>query len=98
MLKRVNIKKRARVLFFVVAAMGSLGAYSGHVETGASSGGISQKIRIGYFANVTHAAALVGVQSKLFERYFAADKTKVEFVVFTAGPAVIEAMSGLLVE
>ena len=94
MLKQANIKKRARVLFLVVAAIGSLGACSGQVSAGVSSGGKSQKIRIGYFANVTHAAALVGVQSKLFEKYFAADKTKVEFVVFTAGPAVIEAMKG----
>ena len=94
MLKQADIKKRARALFFVVAAFGSLGACSGQVDAGLTSGGISQKIRIGYFANVTHAAALVGVQSKLFERYFAADKTKVEFVVFTAGPAVIEAMKG----
>ena len=94
MLKQANIKKRARVLLLVVAAVGLLGACSGQVSAGPSTGGTSQKIRIGYFANVTHAAALVGVQSKRFERYFAADKTKVEFVVFTAGPAVIEAMKG----
>ena len=94
MLKQANIKKRARVLFLVVAAVGLLGACSGQASAGVSSSGASQKIRIGYFANVTHAAALVGVQSKLFEKYFAADKTKVEFVVFTAGPAVIEAMKG----
>ncbi|MEI6743595.1 MAG: sulfonate ABC transporter substrate-binding protein, partial [bacterium] len=61
MLKQANIKKRARVLFSVVAAVGSLGACSGQVDAGVTSGGVSQKIRIGYFANVTHAAALVGV-------------------------------------
>ena len=77
MLKQANIKKRARVLFLVVAAVGLLGACSGQASAGVSSSGASQKIRIGYFANVTHAAALVGVQSKLFEKYFAADKTKV---------------------
>ena len=94
MSKTANMRNGAGVLFAVVAAMGSLSACSGPASAGASFDGISQKIRIGYFANVTHAAALVGVQSKLFEKYFAADKTKVEFVVFTAGPAVIEAMKG----
>ena len=57
-------------------------------------GAVAKKIRIGYFANVTHAAALVAVQRKTFEKYFKADKTKVEFTVFNAGPAVIEAMKG----
>ena len=57
-------------------------------------GAVAKKIRIGYFANVTHAAALVAVQRKTFETYFKADKTKVEFTVFNAGPAVIEAMKG----
>ena len=62
--------------------------------TVAPKGKVAKKIRIGYFANVTHAAALVAVQRKTFETYFKADKTKVEFTVFNAGPAVIEAMKG----
>lgn len=57
-------------------------------------GAKAKKIRIGYFANVTHAPALVAVQQRTFEKLFAADKTKVEFVVFNAGPAVVEAMKG----
>ncbi len=62
--------------------------------TVAPKGKVAKKIRIGYFANVTHAAALVAVQRKTFEKYFKADKTKVEFTVFNAGPAVVEAMKG----
>ena len=55
MLKQANIRKRAQVLLFVVAAIGSLWACSGQVSAGVSSGGKSQKIRIGYFANVIEA-------------------------------------------
>ncbi len=51
-------------------------------------------VRIGFFANVTHAPALVAVQLGLFEKALAAEGTKVEYTVFNAGPAEIEAMKG----
>ena len=51
-------------------------------------------VRIGFFANVTHTPALVAAQHKLFEKYLGLDKTKVEYVVFSAGPSAIEAMKG----
>jgi len=51
-------------------------------------------VRIGFFANVTHAPALVAIQLGLFERELAKDGTKVEYTVFNAGPAQIEAMKG----
>jgi len=77
------------LFFFVVGCGGSKTKYS---VSGAS--GAAKKIRIGYFANVTHVTALVGIQEKIFERYFANDKTNVEFVVFGAGTSVVEAMKG----
>ncbi len=51
-------------------------------------------VRIGFFANVTHAPALVAVQLGLFEKQLAKEGTKVEYTVFNAGPAEIEAMKG----
>jgi NitT/TauT family transport system substrate-binding protein len=51
-------------------------------------------IRIGFFANVTHAPALVAQQLRLFETFLGKDGTKVEYTAFNAGPAVIEAMKG----
>ena len=51
-------------------------------------------VRIGFFANVTHAPALVAVQLGLFEKALAKEGTKVEYTVFNAGPAEIEAMKG----
>ncbi|HEX8004361.1 MAG TPA: ABC transporter substrate-binding protein [Mycobacteriales bacterium] len=45
-------------------------------------------VRLGYFANVTHATALVGVQRGTF----AARIGRVETQVFNAGPAAVEAI------
>jgi NitT/TauT family transport system substrate-binding protein len=51
-------------------------------------------VRVGFFANVTHAPALVAQQLRLFEAFLGKDGTKVEYTAFNAGPAVIEAMKG----
>ena len=51
-------------------------------------------VRIGFFANVTHAPALVAQQLRLFEAFLGKDGTKVEYTAFNAGPAVVEAMKG----
>ena len=49
-------------------------------------------LRLGYFANVTHAGAVHGVASGSFQQALGA--TKLETSVFNAGPAAIEAMAG----
>jgi NitT/TauT family transport system substrate-binding protein len=51
-------------------------------------------VRLGFFANVTHAPALVAQQLRLFEQNLQREGTKVEYVLFNAGPAAIEAMKG----
>lgn len=51
-------------------------------------------VRIGFFANVTHAPALVAQQLGLFEQNLAREGTRIEYVAFNAGPAAIEAMKG----
>ncbi len=51
-------------------------------------------VRIGFFANVTHAPALVAQQLRLFETFLGKDGTKIEYTAFNAGPAVVEAMKG----
>ncbi|NDG66073.1 MAG: ABC transporter substrate-binding protein [Actinobacteria bacterium] len=87
-------KGKGRLLAVAVVASTALVAVAGSAQASTTPVAKAKKIRIGYFANVTHATALVGVQEKFFEKTFAKDKTKVEFVVFNAGPAVIEAMKG----
>lgn len=48
-------------------------------------------LRLGYFANVTHAPALVGLEEGLFED--ALGDIDIETSVFNAGPAAIEALT-----
>jgi len=49
------------------------------------------ELRLGYFANVTHAPALIGVGEGLFDE--ALGQIALQPQVFGAGPAVIEALS-----
>ncbi len=48
-------------------------------------------MRIGYFANVTHATALVGLQQGIFQKQLGA--TKIDTQVFNAGPSEVEALN-----
>jgi len=47
-------------------------------------------LRLGYFPNITHAAALIGVEDGVFARHLGG--TKLETFTFNAGPAAIEAL------
>lgn len=60
----------------------------------AASGGprlSSDTVRIGYFANLTHGTALVGLQEGLFQKELGSTQIKTQ--VFNAGPAEIEALN-----
>lgn len=56
--------------------------------------GVAPVIRIGYFANVTHAPALYAKEKKIFESALAGTGTKIEWITFNAGPSAIEAFKG----
>ena len=78
------------------AALTGCSAQSASGETAAatdaaSAGTPAEELRLGYFANVTHAPALVGLQEGLFEE--ALGDTTLSTQVFNAGPAAIEALS-----
>jgi NitT/TauT family transport system substrate-binding protein len=47
-------------------------------------------LRLGYFPNVTHATAIVGVENGIFEAALGDDKLEVS--TFNAGPAAVEAL------
>src|SRR4051812_17739527 len=70
----------------------STGGGSGPTTATTSSGGGSapEQVRIGYFANLTHAQAVLGVASKDFDNAVA--PAKVSTKVFNAGPSLIEAL------
>ena len=62
-------------------------------SSGASaSAAKAPELRLGYFANVTHASAVYGVASGGFQQ--ALGTTKLTTSVFNAGPAAIEALAG----
>jgi NitT/TauT family transport system substrate-binding protein len=58
--------------------------------------GTSVTLRLGYFLNITHATAIVGVASGIFGRNLGAN-VKLTTATFNAGPAAVEALfSGAL--
>jgi NitT/TauT family transport system substrate-binding protein len=68
----------------------ALAACGGDDDSGASASGEAKTLRLGFFPNITHAPALVGVNKGLFQQ--ALGGTKLEPKTFNAGPAAIEAL------
>ncbi|MCA2213357.1 ABC transporter substrate-binding protein [Jidongwangia harbinensis] len=66
----------------------SLSACGGGDEASAGGGGTT--LRLGYFPNITHAPALIGVNKGLFQQSLG--DTKLDPKTFNAGPAAIEAL------
>jgi NitT/TauT family transport system substrate-binding protein len=60
--------------------------------TPVSSSASADKIRLGYFANITHAVPVVGVEKGIFAKHLG--DTRLETQVFNAGPAAVEALFG----
>jgi NitT/TauT family transport system substrate-binding protein len=73
-----------------IVAAGSLAACGGGDNNASSASGEAKTIRLGYFPNITHAPALVGVNKGFFQT--ALGSTKLEAKPFNAGPAAIEAL------
>ncbi|MDQ4090923.1 MAG: ABC transporter substrate-binding protein [Actinomycetota bacterium] len=81
----------ALVLVLVATACGGGDSSS----SGAAAGDAPTKVRLGYLPNVTHATALVGVESGVFKT--ALGPNPLEVKTFNAGPAAVEALySGAL--
>jgi len=72
-----------------MVAAGSLAACGGD-DNAASASGEAKTIRLGYFPNITHAPALVGVNKGFFQT--ALGSTTLEAKTFNAGPAALEAL------
>lgn len=72
-------------------ALAACGSDETTATTGAGTGSAeASAIKLGYFPNITHAPALVGVNQKIFESKLGT--TKLEATTFNAGPAAIEAL------
>jgi NitT/TauT family transport system substrate-binding protein len=82
----VRFLAAAGILSLVVAAGPGAAAASTPAQ-----GGDAVTLRLGYFPNVTHASALVGVEGGLFEESLG-DNVTLETATFNAGPAAVEAL------
>ena len=82
-MKRVLVPALA-LLALAAAACG------GSSEAGTPASGAAAELRLGYFANVTHAGAVYGVGSGVYQSKLGSTKLKTQ--VFNAGPAAVEAL------
>ncbi|SDI46974.1 NitT/TauT family transport system substrate-binding protein [Arthrobacter cupressi] len=73
------------------AAVASVVAGNNNAAPAAAAPTPAAELRLGYFGNVTHAPALVGVSKGLIAKELGA--TKLTTQVFNAGPAAIEALN-----
>jgi len=78
----------AAVASAMVATVGLTGCAGG----GQSGPGAATTVKLGYFPNLTHAPALVGVAKGYFAQQLG-DSASLETVTFNAGPAAIEALN-----
>src|SRR4051812_36157886 len=76
----------------LAVGLAACGGTSSANSGSAASGGTADELRLGYFANVTHAPALIGVQDGLFAKELG--DTKLTTRVFNAGPDEVEALFG----
>ncbi|HAM26856.1 MAG TPA: sulfonate ABC transporter substrate-binding protein [Microbacteriaceae bacterium] len=81
------------IIVGLVAAtvMSGCAASSNAAEVPTGTATPAAELRLGYFANVTHAPALVGLDKGFFAKALGA--TKLSTQLFSAGPATIEALS-----
>ena len=89
-----STRSRLRLLVPIVALtlLGAACASSGSSKGAGSAGGTKRvTLRLGYFANVTHAPALVGLQDGEFARALGSNVT-LKSSVYSAGPAAVEAL------
>ena len=90
-MERVSLEKLSALLavsalLLIVHGCGGPAATPPNIPAG---GGTPEALRLGYFANVTHAQALVGTSQGQFQK--ALGSVPLKTTVFNAGPSVIEA-------
>ncbi|MBT2513250.1 ABC transporter substrate-binding protein [Arthrobacter sp. ISL-30] len=73
------------------AVVASAVSRNNDAQASSAAAGPAGELRLGYFGNVTHAPALVGVNKGIIARNLGA--TKLSTQTFNAGPAAIEALN-----
>ena len=87
-----QLGKLGLAIVFVILAIAGLIIYKGQTTQPFKVGGKPQVIRIGYFANLTHAPALIAHQKRLFQHYLPG--IRIETTTFSVGTAEVEALKG----
>jgi NitT/TauT family transport system substrate-binding protein len=81
--------RRALTALLALAALGAVSA-CGASSSASEKAGPARELRLGYFANVTHAAAVYGVGTGLYQQALGGTTLKTQ--VFSAGPTAVEAL------
>ncbi|MFD1719994.1 ABC transporter substrate-binding protein [Amnibacterium endophyticum] len=86
------IRTRLAAVLLAAAVATGLSACSGGADAApaAAPDATAPQLRLGYFANLTHAPAIVGVEDGAFQK--ALGSTALQTSVFNAGPAATEAL------
>jgi len=79
------------IIILVVASSIFYNASLGNANN-STAGAASNVLRIGYFPNLNHAQAVIGLENGDFQKTLGNDGIVVEPHVFSAGPSVIEAL------
>jgi NitT/TauT family transport system substrate-binding protein len=82
--------RRIRILAAAAAAVLATTALAACGDDEPAASGGATKLRLGYFPNITHAPALVGVQNGIFAEKLG--DIALETKTFNAGPSAIEAL------
>jgi NitT/TauT family transport system substrate-binding protein len=96
-MRRLPFRRTVSLAALAAVGVAALGLTAACGEDDAGSGGSGPvTLRLGYFPNITHAPAVVGVEKGIFAEKLG-DSAKLETKTFNAGPAAIEAIfSGAL--
>src|SRR5690349_18815621 len=83
--------KRFALAALAISLVGSAcGKNSDSPKAAAASKSAPVTVRLGYFPNITHATALVGVAKGIYAQKLGTDKLETQ--TFNAGPAAVEAL------
>ena len=87
-----NISKSVLILALIAITFSALAyQYSINIANAQTNDGQSKTLRIGYFPNINHAQAVIGLNNGDFQKILG-NNTKVETIVFNAGPSAVEAL------
>jgi NitT/TauT family transport system substrate-binding protein len=75
-----------------VTVLAACGGGGGDDDSAGGGGGDSTEVRLGYFPNLTHATAIVGIENGYFDDALAEDGATVEYLDFNSGSDTIDAL------